>query len=339
MRFICTTEVGLEAIAEAHVNDLDGIVGKVEFGIAGLVIVDSDRPDARDALAEIPELNNIIPTQVECASELAAIAEAASIYISDNTPKGTSISLRVRRRGQHPFSSIDMTAAIAGRVEREVNLQAPHYELRVETVRERTYLGLEKIDEEQAPPQRSATRITAKLGVVQLLYADRPAISESMGHRIGRAAQAFSIRELILAYAGEAEADHVASFCRGACKGRDSRLNKVRRIRGESSRQVPIKVADLYQTVRRLRSHPMIVTSAAGKPIVECRDEIRQLLTESSRLYLFIGSRQGVPRGVFRDANLLVNLAPGLTFATEHGIPAAVAGIMACLDLSETNLD
>ena len=336
MRFICTTELRLERAAASHVNDLDGFSAETEDGIAGLLLAASERDDAVEALEQVPEINFVTPVEIECAAELEEIAAAAAAYAEGRVPRSRSVNIRVRRRGQHSFNSVDVGAAVAGRLRREVNLQAADYVLRVELVRQRVFIGLEEVGEISADARPSATRYTAKIGIVQLLYADdRETVTEEMGLRIGRAAQAFSLRELVLAHVGTVDAGDLGAFCRGACKGRDTRLNKVRQIRGESTREVPIRVGDFYQTIRNLGEYPIIATSAQGEPVSACADKIRRYLHDSSRLYVLIGSRSGVPRGSFRFADPVLNLAPGLTFSTEQGVAAAVTGLMSCLEAED----
>jgi tRNA acetyltransferase TAN1 len=333
MHFICTTELRLEMAAASHINDLEGIRAEVEAELSGLVLAESERDDAVQALEGVPELNYVLPVEVECVAVLQEIAETAVKYVETKLRRSASVNIRVKRRGKHSFDSVEVSAAVAGLMRREVNLQAADYVLRIEIVRQRVFMGLEEVGEISGASRPSATRFTSKIGIIQLLYADdRETVTENMGVQIGRAAQAFSVRELILAHVGAVDAGDLGAFCRGACKGRDTRFNKVRQIRGESTREVPIKVGDLYQTVRNLGDVPIIATSAQGEPVSACGDQIRHLLADSSRLYVLIGSRSGVPRGTFRFADLVLNLAPGLTFSTEQGIAAAVTGLLTSLE-------
>jgi tRNA acetyltransferase TAN1 len=150
-----------------------------------------------------------------------------------------------------------------------------------------------------------------------------------MGHRIGRSAQAFGIRELVLAIQEKTEARDLMRLIEGVYKGRQTRYSKMENITLGKATKIPVHVADLYQTVRERADEPIIISSAMGDPLNAHADKIKTLYQEK-RVNVFIGAREGVPKGLNRFADLVVNLCPGLTYATEHGIPAVMVGLVSC---------
>lgn len=86
----------------------------------------------------------------------------------------------------------------------------------------------------------------------------------------------------------------------------------------------------------------MIVTDPTGKQIVDVKDELKKDLKYAKEIVVFIGSRQGVPKGVFRLADYVIDLAPYITFATEQAIPAtliALIGVYEEAECGEVNSD
>jgi len=293
--------------------------------------------DAATELAKIPEINNILPVEAECPAEIDAIANAGETLACEKIPKDKTFAIDTVRRGKHDFTSMDVDVALGGAIARDVSLAAPDYTVCVEIIREAAYLSVIPGKRGIQKPGGLAHRIAAKIAIVQLFYPNESDLTEAMGYRIGRAAQAFGVKELVLAHCGGTEAEDFARFCQGACQGRQTRLKKVRRIRGESARKVPIKVADLFQIIRHKQNEPIIIASAFGKGVSECYPRVAELFSDAPSVNLLIGARRGIPKGLFRFADVVINLAPGMTFATEHSIPAALTGLIACVQFDEGN--
>ena len=335
MRCIVTTEVDVERVAAGRIQDVPGLTPELQEGFSGLLIVDADVKDAAAELAKIPELNSIFPVDVETPAEIDAIVSVGEVLARDKIPRGKTFAVDTVRRGKHDFTSIDVNMALGGVITRDVSLAAPDYTVRVDIIRETAYLSVLPGKRGIEKPGGLAHRIAAKISIVQLFYPNESELTETMGHRIGRAAQAFGVKELVLAHSCETEAEDFARFCQGACKGRETRLKKVQRIRGERTREVPIKVADLFQIVRHKRNEPIIIASAFGEAVSACYPRVADLFSSAPNVHLLIGARRGIPKGLFRFADVIVNLAPGMTFATEHGIPSAVTGLIACVQFDD----
>lgn len=99
-------------------------------------------------------------------------------------------------------------------------------------------------------------------------------------------------------------------------------------------RLVPVKLMDIFQLARSRYGEVFITTSAKGKRLN--RDmclEITDLFEKEKRVNIFIGSREGVPTGIARLSKLTINLCPGITFATEQGIPMVISAIITCFSV------
>jgi tRNA acetyltransferase TAN1 len=86
----------------------------------------------------------------------------------------------------------------------------------------------------------------------------------------------------------------------------------------------------LYQTARdkRRKRNLVIITDPTGKQISDVSEELGRRMFYSDEIVVFVGSRTGIPKGIFRLADFVVDLAPYITFATEHAIPASLIALL-----------
>ena len=339
MRSIVTTEIGLERTAAGHINDVTGLMAMPFDGLRGLLLVESTGVDAAVELSRIPEVNSAITVQAECPADLESIVRAGKDLAQREIHESSTFAVDTVKRGKHSFTSIDVNVALGSVIDRDVNLESPDFSVCVEIIRETAYLAVIAGKRARERPGGFAHRIAGKVSVVQMFYENESELTEAMGHRIGRAAQAFGVKELVLAHSIGTEAEDFARFCLGASKGRQTRLKKVRRIHGHRTRKVPIRVADIFQVARHRQGEPMVIASAFGEPVSDCCDRAAQLFSGSPTVNLFIGARKGLPKGLHRFADLIIDLTPGMTFATEHGIPAAVTGLISCVQFDSTETE
>ena len=335
MRYIVTTQVGVERVAAGRINDVPDFTAELQGNFGGLLIVNTDAEDAITELSNIPEVINILPVEAECPAEIDTIVNVGSNLASEKIPHSKTFAVVTTRRGRHTFTSIDINIALGNAIQRDVNLEKPDHTVCVEIINQTAYLCVIPEKNRIEKPGGLAHRIASKIAIVQMFYPNESNVTEGMGHRIGRAAQAFGVKELILAHSMGTEAEDFSRFCQGAFKGRQTRLKKTRRIRGDRVRKVPIRVADLYQVVRHKQNEPIVITSAFGEDVSKCYPKVADLFSNATTVNLFIGAREGIPKGLYRFADVILNLAPGITFATEHGIPAAVTGLISCVQFDD----
>ena len=336
MKIVLKTDIGIERIVASRAEDLGISCVSRPGGLQGIVLVEDANPETTPQLERIPEIKNILPVDAECASEISQIVKVGADAASAKIGSDESFAVRTTRRGKQEYSSLDVNIALGDAICRalgcDVNLDAPDKTVYVEIIGERTYISVlpGTIEQKKGKAGITGREIASRTSIVQLAYLYESDASTSMGHRIGRAAQAFGIKELILAIPETVGARDLMRFVDGAIKGRETRFKKQESITSGRADRVPIYVADLYQIVREREDEPIVITSALGDSLSQCTERIRGLFDEK-RVNVFIGSRKGIPTGLFRFAGVVVDLCPGLTYATEHGIPAAMVGIVSCV--------
>ena len=337
MQFLLKSDLAIDQTVATHVRDL-GFACTSDFGaIQGIVLVEDAPPEALAQLEGIPEIQSILPVDAECAADLDAMVATGAEVARGKFDGAQSFAVRATRRGAQAYSSVDVEVALGAAINEElgcdVDLTYPDQTMYVEIIQRRALLcGIKgQLEQRKSLAGDTGRRVAGRTAVVQLPYLYHSDISTSMGHRIGRAAQAFGIKELIIGLEEMVGATDLMRFIEGLTKGRKTRFDKAKTIEEGKVRRVPIHVTDLYQLVRQRAQEPIVITSALGRPLDQCAPTVRQLY-KNKRVNVFIGSRQGIPKGVGRYADAVVNLFPGQTYATENGIPAALVGLAACLD-------
>jgi tRNA acetyltransferase TAN1 len=335
MKVILKTDIGIERIVLSRLKDLDIPCSLPPDGLRGILLVDKAGPETAKQLDSIPEITTILPIDAECPSNLEAIVKAGTSAAQTRLQNYESFAVRTVRRGKQAYSSMDVSislgAAIVEALGCPVNLDTPDQVVHVDIVEDRTYISIIEGTSQHKKNRAgtAGTLVANKTAIIQSAYLYRSDATASMGHRIGRSAQAFGIRELVLAIQEKTEARDLMRLIEGVYKGRQTRYSKMETITSGKATKIPVHVADLYQTVRERADEPIIISSALGDPLSAHADKIKTLYQEK-RVNVFIGAREGVPKGLNRFADLVVNLCPGLTYATEHGIPAAMVGLVSC---------
>ena len=336
MKIILKTDVGIEGVVASRASDFGVSCISNPGSFQGIVLVEDATPETASQLERIPEIKNILPVDVECDSDISQIVKAGTDAALEKIQPDESFAVRTIRRGKQDYSSIDVNIALGDSIckslECDVNLDAPDKTVYVEIISKKTYISIlpGSIRHKKRKAGMTGKEVAGKTSIIQLAYLYSSDASTSMGHRIGRAAQAFGVQELILAIQEKTDVRDLMRFMDGAVKGRDTRFRKQKSITSGKADRVPIYVADLYQIVRERQNEPIIITSAMGNRLSQCTERIRNLF-DHKRVNVFIGSRRGIPTGIFRFADVVVDLCPGLTYATEHGIPAAIVGIASCM--------
>ncbi|MCD6189403.1 MAG: SPOUT family RNA methylase, partial [Thermococcus sp.] len=171
-----------------------------------------------------------------------------------------------------------------------------------------------------------ARKLFKKVTIVQMPYWGDYKACRNFGEKIGRAAQAFEVKELIIAPKEKIDAYELMEFIKGVKIGQESRYQIQREAYPWKVEKIPVSVWDLYQVIRDKRRNKrlLIITDPKGHSISEIKENLAKDLYYAKEVVVFIGSREGIPRGLFRYADYVVDLAPYMTFATEHGIPAAL---------------
>ncbi|MHA1615937.1 MAG: SPOUT family RNA methylase [Candidatus Njordarchaeales archaeon] len=331
---------GFEKIVASRVLEIfpEASVIPRPYGYEGIVFVDRVEPDygARVILENIPEVEKALPVHGESIADPDSIAETAFELARKYINPGESFAVRTTRRGSHDFTSIDINVIVGARIKEglgnPVNLEAPDKVVWVEIFRDRAYISITREQAVRKPKGENILFLLSKISVIQIPFVNGdPEGAYRMGVRIGRAAQAFEIGELVIAIHRLINIEDFEAFLKGVLEGRASRYEIQRKTYGRKIRLVPVRIYEIFQLARARYGELFIITSARGKWLDEetCR-ELGSILTKEKRINIFAGAREGVPTGLMRWAKYTINLCPGVTFATEHTIPAVVSTLVLC---------
>jgi tRNA acetyltransferase TAN1 len=347
---IAKTQRGMEHIAASHVRDALGDSGdegevRIEVrpaGYLGLVIIHSNEIEK---VKEVPEIERAIPVVTVCKADPDEIAAKAEEIVGA-MGSFSSFAVRTTRRGRkHHFTSVDVNIRLGARIKElsgaDVSLDFPEKAVYVEIIGDTAYIGVLDGKEERkkyTPDKVDSRKLFEKVSIVQLPYLEDYVAAREMGERIGRAAQSFEIKELVIAPFGYVDAYQLSEFIKGVRRGQLSRLEIQRKSYDREVNEVDILLQDIYQTVRdkRRKGNVLIITDPTGRQISEVKYQLGRDLKVAKEVVVFIGSRTGIPKGVFRFADYVVDLAPRITFATEHAIPAALIALIGIFEEEES---
>lgn len=345
MELLVKTPLGLEKIAAERIKELEESVevSVKPHGYDGLVIVEkcSDKYGlARRIENEVLEAEKVMLIEEVVPSVMEKIAEAAARIAEQKILRDESFAVRTVRRGRHDYSSIDVNvkvgAAIAKRIEAPVNLDCPDKIVQIEIIQDRA--GICILDgksewRKMGREKKSSLPFFERVSIIQMPYLGPLVGTRQIGSRIGRAVQAYEVEELVIAPNRAVDASELAAFIQGVEEGIDSRYQVQRRSYARSVKRVRMLVQDLYQLVRQRSGEPMIVFEPEGIEIRRAVDRLREVFARGGRVNFLFGSREGIPKGVFRRADLVLDLAPEVTLPTELAAPVGLASIYTALSL------
>uniref|UniRef100_A0A7C2NAC5 THUMP domain-containing protein n=1 Tax=Archaeoglobus fulgidus TaxID=2234 RepID=A0A7C2NAC5_ARCFL len=338
------TQRGMEYVAASHIKDA---IGDVEIdirpsGFLGLLLVRCDE-SLKEKLEEIPEIETIIPVLTECEAKLDEIILRAEM-VAEKIRGAKTFAIRTKRRGTHDFTSLDVNLDLGDRIREltgcEVDLNFPDKAVYVEIIGKRAFIGVIDGSEERkkyTPEKVDSRKLFGKISFVQMPYLEDTRAALEIGERIGRAAQAFEIKELIIAPHDYVNAFELEYFIKGVRRGQVARYRIQEKAYAREVRRVPVYVRDLYQTARdkRRRRNVLIITDPTGRQISDVKDELVKKMMFADEIVIFAGSRVGIPKGLFRLADFVIDLAPYITFATEQTIPVTLSALLTVFEDAE----
>ncbi len=337
------TQLGLERIAAARIEE-EAPWLKAEAapkGFKGLVLVSGCRDPQGDAkLIEerIVEADRVVVLEAWAPAEPEAIARKAAEIAAGRISSSECFAVRTTRRGRHGFTSIDVNVA-AGRAVQEatgacVNLSYPDKIVLVEIIGGDAFISIVPGSFEwkkMRPGKNPVYRLFRRIAVVQMPYLGPLDACRNMGVRIGREVQNFEVRELVVAPAGLVRGRELAEFLNGVFEGIESRYQVQARSYHRKVERVPVYVQDIHQLVRDRRGEPIIVLEPEGEPVSRVGDKLWEIIKGKGRINILVGSREGIPLGVYRYADLVVDIAPGVTLSTEYAAAAALIALATVL--------
>ncbi len=339
MKLLAKTPRGLEKVAAKAIEELLPHVKAFPRpnGYLGIVIVEGAKSgDAEEVLRNVPEVEKLFEVMAECPADLKAIARAAARVAAKSLKKGETFAVRTTRRGRHGFTSIDVNVRAGAKIQEvtgnPVNLSYPDKIVWIEIIGDKALISvtLGEVERKKSYPGKpNVVDMLKKIVVAQMPYLGDLKAAYKMGVRIGRAAQTLELGALYITPTGPVDAWELARFLEGLNEGMESRLEIQRKTYARRVSKVPVYVYNIYQFVREFADENIIVTSTRGRAISEreTREKIKELF-KGRRVIIMIGSREGVPTGIFRYSKLVVDVIPGITLSTDLALSSCVTAIV-----------
>ncbi|AEM39140.1 THUMP domain-containing protein [Pyrolobus fumarii 1A] len=338
---IVKTELGAERIAASRIRDLDPLA-KVEAaprGLRGMVLVEPGGL-SKDELARlieerVPEAGRVIQVDACVKAELDEMARVAAELAKTRISASETFAVRTTRRGRHPYTSIDVNVVVGDAVRKAtgatVNLTRPDKVVLVEIIQDEALIAIvpgSLFHRKMGPGKYPLYKLYRKISLVQMPYLGPLDACRNMGVRIGREVQNFEVAELVIAPDGPVDALQLKTFIEGVLEGIESRYEVQRKSYGREARRVPVLVQDIYQLVReRHGREPIIVLEPEGEPVTRAAWKLYEMFRNARRVSVLVGSRRGIPLGIYRFADLVIDIAPGITLSTDYAAAAALIAI------------
>ncbi len=333
------TPLGFENTVASYVEEIDPGAKTTPSprGFKGLVLVEPSMDKHRLAeLVEksIPEAEKVLVAEACTRADPEEIARVAAALAPRHIEPHETFAVRTVRRGRHGFTSIDVNVVVGDAVRKatgaSVNLSRPDKVVAVEIIQDLAMISFYPGSREwrkMRPGKYPLYRLFRRISVVQMPYLGPLDACKTMGVRIGREVQNFEVGELVVAPIGLVDAVQLKTFIDGLLEGIESRYQVQAKSYGRKAHRVPVYVQDLYQLVRSRRNQVIIVFEPEGEYISRVADKLYELLVSGKKINLLFGSREGIPQGVYRFADLVVDIAPGITLSTEYAASSALVAI------------
>jgi len=333
------TVLGMEHVAASYIRDIDPAAEAVPSprGFKGLVLVKPSKDKhvvAREIEAKVPEAEKVLVIEGCAPAQPQEIAEVAASLAPRYISSSETFAVRTTRRGRHNFTSIDVNVVVGDAVRKttgaSVNLRYPDKVVAVEIIADKAFIAFypgSKEWKKMRPGKYPLYKFFRKIAIVQMPYLGPLDACKTMGVRVGREVQNFEVGELVIAPIGLVDALQLKTFLEGVFEGIESRYQVQRKSYGRKTHKVPVYLQDLYQLVRARSNEAIIVFEPEGEHVSKKVEEILALVKRYPRINMLFGSREGIPEGVYRFADLVLDIAPGITLSTEYAAASALIAI------------
>jgi len=335
------TALGMEKIAASRISELLPWTHTEPSprGFRGLVLIYNCRGGEKEIVEKnVLEADRIIPVMGIAKANPQEISKVARTLARDKISHNECFAVRTTRRGSHKFTSIDVNVIVGAAVKEEtnacVNLSYPDKILLVEIIQDIALLSIVPGSFEwkkMRPGKNQVIKLFRRISIIQMPYLGPLEACRKMGVRIGREVQNFEVKELVVAPAGPVDGKQLAEFLNGVFEGIESRYKIQAKSYHRKPRKVPVIVHDIHQAVRDRLGEPIIVLEPEGEPISRVADKLWDLVRNNKRINILVGSRQGIPLGIYRFADVVVDIAPGITLSTEYAASSALIALATIL--------
>jgi len=343
--FVVTCRLGMERIVASRIKEVypEAEVVPAPLGFSGLLLVwNVDRARFLEAVRSVTEIERVFPVDAVARASIDEIVGAAKSAVSGRISRGDRFAVRTVRRGSHSFTSIDVNVAVGSAVKEvtgaDVDLENPDKVVLVNIVGDYAYISVvpgSEFAKKMKPYKYPMYRVFRLLTVAHEPYLGPPDAAYIMGTRIGREVQTFEVGELVVAPIGAVDAEPLYHFLRGLFEGIESRYEVQRRSYGRDVHRAKVRLQNMYDFVRDRFGQPLIIFEPEGEPISrvarELSDFILDRLRRGKRIYAMVGAREGVPVGLFRYADFVLDVAPGIVISTDYALSSALIALTAVL--------
>ncbi|MEM1619698.1 MAG: SPOUT family RNA methylase [Fervidicoccaceae archaeon] len=336
-KVLATTPVGMESVAASFIEEsIEGVeVLESPRGFRGLLLVHRATGSAEDLAGEVlratSHVEKAFPIHECVEASPERIAEAAARQAELRLKRDEKFAVRTVRRGSHPFTSLDVNVRVGAEVQRRtgasVDLESPDKVVLINVLSDVALVSV--VDSSQLRGKMLKAKPPFYKFFRRLIIAQEPYLGDErssyvMGTRVGRGLQNYEVGDYYVALIKPVPAAPLAYFIKGVMDGIKSRYEVQVKSYGRDVHMTRIHVYEMHELVRMLRNHPIIVLEPEGRFVSEVAGELRNLLSRRSRPVLLLGSREGVPGGIYRFASLVIDVAPGITLSTEYALPTAL---------------
>lgn len=340
---LITTRLGFEQLARTAVEELDPLarVYTSPGGYMGLVGVISLNPEelAEKLLRTSPYVEKAFVVMRRCQADPQSIAKEALEAVRKAQPREGTFAVRTVRRGRHSFTSIDVNVAVGSAIVSglglDVDLERPDLVVFVNIIDECAYVSLVRGETIRGKSLKRKPRLYEyfnRLIVAQEPYiGEDPEASYKMGVRIGRGLQNFEVGDYYIALIKPVDSYPLMRFIEGVLEGIESRYKIEEKSYGRRPVKTRVKVYEMHNLVTMYREHPIIILEPEGEILSRAKEKVAEVFVMGKRPVLLLGSREGVPGGLYRFSTLVLDVMPGITLSTEYALPVALGGIASIL--------
>jgi len=344
---VITCRLGMEKIVASYINEFDAGAKALPapYGFLGLVLVfsASDKQALAHKIKEsVPEAERIYIV-LDCAkADIGDIVEVVKRISKEFISHSDSFAVRTTRRGHHTFTSIDVNTAVGSVVKdltgASVDLENPSKVIVIQIIQDWAYISVvpgSEFYKKMRPYKYPMYKVFKNFVVAHEPYLGPSDAAYTFGTRIGREVQTYEIGELVVAPIGSVDAYSLYCFLKGLFEGVDSRFEVQRKSYGREIHKTRVSLQDMYQFVRSKMGEPLIIFEPEGEPISKIANELTEFimnaLKKRRRINIMVGAREGVPTSLFRFANYVIDVAPGIVVSTEYALASALIALSTAL--------
>ncbi len=339
---LAKTELGMERYV-ANNLDVECDVEAAPKGFQGLVLLKGCKnyDEAVRKLMEMPEVIRVMVAEECVKADLKELKNIVRKFV--DRIEGKKFAVRTVRRGKHTFTSIQVNAELGSAIlsltkNAKVDLSNPDIILMVEIIGDEAYVALvgpEYVGLKKMRGKIDLSKLMKKVRVFQEPYLGPLSGVREVGKRIGRILESYGVSEYYFALIEPVSALELAELIHSVEEGARSRRQQKEKTEGKKERTA-LKVFDMYHLVGSKSKKEVVITfEPEGESFERVAKDIGEAMRKAKKVTLVLGSRKGTPMGLYRFADFVVDIAPGIVLSTETALAAALESVALAYLLSQ----